>query len=93
MSSVDTEGSSWLGNEIKNNSSYVYTDIHKAFIYAEVLDENRCRMKMIINADPHVDFIPQKLINWCLKNVIGVFLKYIASKAKNLPEEYKSLIE
>ena len=53
------------------------TDIHKAFIYAEVIDENNCRLKMIINADPHIDYIPKALMNWALKNVIGVFLRKI----------------
>ena len=50
-------------------------------------------MKMICNADPHLDYIPQKLINWALKNVIYVYLSYIGKKAQNLPEEYKKLIE
>jgi hypothetical protein len=58
-----------------------------------MLGENRCMMKMICNADPHMDYIPQKLINWALKNVIYVYLGYIGQKAKNLPDEYKKLIE
>jgi hypothetical protein len=33
------------------------------------------------------------LINWALKNVIWVYLRYIGKKAENLPEEYKLLIE
>jgi uncharacterized protein (UPF0335 family) len=33
------------------------------------------------------------LINWALKNVIWVYLRYIANKAEKLPEEYKLLIE
>lgn len=50
-------------------------------------------MKMIINADPHIDYIPKKLMDWALKHVIGVFLKHINSKAKKLPEEYLNLIK
>ncbi len=91
MSSI--EGDSWLGHHLKRNSNYVTVDIHKAFIYAKLLDDNRCQMKMICNADPHLDYIPQRLINWALKNVIHVYLRYIKSKTENLPDEYKKLIE
>ena len=56
MSSV--VGDSWLGNEIERNKKYVTTDIHKAFIYAKRLSDERCLMKMVINADPHIDYIP-----------------------------------
>lgn len=91
MSTVD--GESWLGTPIQDNKDYVTVDIHRAFIYAKILEEDKCLMKMIVNADPHIDYIPQKLINWALKNIIGVFLNMIVKKAKNLPEENKKLME
>jgi hypothetical protein len=75
MSSV--EGESWLGTKINRDKSLVTTEIHKAFIYVTAPEKNKCRLKMIINADPHIHYIPQKLINFGLKNVIGVFLKMI----------------
>ena len=91
MSSV--EGGTWLGHKLKRNTNYVNADIHKAFIYAKMLENNQCQLKMIINADPHIEYIPQRLINWGLKNVIWVYIRYISSKAEKLPEEYKKLIE
>ena len=91
MSSVDSD--TWLGYPIARTKGNVTIDVNKAFVYARMLDENRCVMKMIVNADPHIDYIPQRLINWCLKHVIGVFLKYIAKKAVKLPDEYQKLIE
>ena len=48
---------------------------------------------MIINGDPHMDYIPQKLINWALKNVCRVFLKLVESKAKKLPHMYEELMK
>ena len=48
---------------------------------------------MIVNGDPQIDYIPQTLINWCLKNVIGVFLRQINKRCKNLSEEYLKLME
>ena len=91
MSSI--EGDSWLGHKLIRNPAIVTADVHKAFGYAKMLGENRCMFKMICSADPHLDYIPQKLINWALKNVIYVYLGYIGQKAKNLPDEYKKLIE
>ena len=75
MSSV--VGNEWLGRKFERDPKCVTTEIHKAFIYVKPLSENSCLLKMIINADPHLDYIPQKIINWGLKNVIGVFLRTI----------------
>jgi hypothetical protein len=91
MSSVTSD--SWLGHKLKRTPTYVTCDVHKAFIYAKMLDDGKCQMKMIANADPHIEYIPQRLINWGLKNVIWVYIRYIASKAEKLPEEYQKLIE
>lgn len=91
MSTIEED--EWMGVTLKRHPKYVRADVHRSFIYAKILDDNRCLMKMVINGDPHIVCIPQKLINWALKNVIGVFVKYLGSKAKNLPEEYLKLIE
>lgn len=73
MSSI--QGDDWFGTKLPRDSKCVETEIHKAFIYAKAIGENRCVIKKIVNADPHLDYIPQKLINWGMKNVIGVFLR------------------
>lgn len=89
------KGDNWLGTKLNRNPSYVTTDVHKAFIYAKPVgdDNKKCIMKMIMNADPHIDYIPQTLINWGLKNVIGVFIGFIQKKSENLSDTYKKLIE
>lgn len=69
------KGDDWFGTKLQRNPKYVENDIHKAFIYAKAIDQNRCVIRKIVNADPHLDLIPQKLINWGIKNVIGIFLK------------------
>ena len=91
MSSV--EGDQWFGIPIKRDPKCVTTDIHKAFIYAKALSDDQCVLKMIVNADPHLDYIPQKLINWGMKNVIGIFLTYIQSRSQHLAPEYLRLME
>lgn len=56
MSSVI--GDEWFGHKLERDTKCVTTDIHKAFIYAKALTKERCVIKMIINADPHLDYIP-----------------------------------
>lgn len=46
-----------------------------------------------MNGDPHLDFIPQSLINWGVKNVAFVFLKMIKNRSEKLPDSNKKLIE
>lgn len=91
MSTVSQD--SWLGTPIALNKDFVKLDIHKALIKAKVLSESTCQIKIVMNADPHIDYIPQSLFNWGLKNIFGVFLKYLVSKAEKLPDEYKKLME
>ncbi len=56
MSTVDTD--SWFGIPIPRNEKCVPTDIHKAFIYAKSMGREETKLKMIINVDPHLDYIP-----------------------------------
>lgn len=71
----------------------MHLDIEKALIEAKVVSESKCRMKMVINIDPHIDYIPTSLFNKGLKNFFSVFLNFLVSKAENLPEEYIKLME
>jgi len=52
------EGDSWLGIPITRSDKFVKCDIHRAFIYAKVLGEGRTLVKMVINGNPHMDYIP-----------------------------------
>ena len=87
------EGDSWFGTPIHRDPKCVTFDMHKAFIYTKAISPNECVLKMIVNADPHLDYIPQKLINFGMKNVIGVFLRYIQSRSEKLEPVYLKLME
>lgn len=56
MSSV--EGDKWFGHDLKRDPNTVETEVHKAFMYAKALNPNQCVLKMIVNANPHLDYIP-----------------------------------
>ena len=56
MNSV--EGNSWMGNKFERNENYVTCEIHKAFLYAEFINEEKCLMKLVMNADPHLNYVP-----------------------------------
>ena len=79
MSSIP--GSSWLGKDIKRDPNHVCIDVHKAAFYVKSIGENRQMLKIISNADPHLDYIPKRLINFGLRSVCGVFLNRLESKS------------
>ena len=56
MSSIS--GNEWFGIKINKNKKEVELNLHKGFIYVQAIDKKKCRMKMIINIDPHMDYIP-----------------------------------
>ena len=68
-------------------------DVHKAAFYAKSLGEDRQLLKIIGNADPHLDYIPKRLINFGLRSVCSTFLSLLERKCQNLPEEFVALIE
>ena len=54
---------------------------------------NTTSIKMIINGDPHMEFIPQALINYIIKKVLPVGLKLLMHKANSIPKVYFDLME
>ena len=58
LSMRSVEGDSWLGIPITRNDKFVKADIHRAFVYAKVLGDGRTLVKMVINGDPHMEYIP-----------------------------------
>ena len=67
--------------------------MHKAAFYVKSLGEDRQLLKIIVNADPHLDYIPKRLINFGLRSVCGVFLNMLEKKSQTLSDEYVKLIE
>ena len=47
---------------------------------------------MIANADPKLNYIPVRLINFAMRNVCSVFLNLLESRAVELADEYRQLI-
>lgn len=56
MSSI--KGDEWFGHKMVRNPKDVELDFNKGFIYVQGIDKKSCRMKMIFNVDPHMDYIP-----------------------------------
>ena len=61
-------------------------------MHVESISENKQVLRLVANGDPKMK-LPGWLINQCIKLIILVFLNQIASKAENLPDEYRQLIE
>ena len=78
-------GEEWFGHKLRKNPKMVTTDVHKAFIYAKAPTKDTTILKMMMNLDPHLDMIPQSLINFIMKNVIGTILGFIQKKSQKLP--------
>lgn len=50
-------------------------------------------IKIIANADPKLNFVPQRIINFAMRHVCEIFLNLVDDKSKNLSEEYLQLIQ
>lgn len=56
MSSVEED--EWMSTKITRNIDLVTIDIHKSFIHLQEIEPGKNRFRMIVNADPHLDYIP-----------------------------------
>jgi len=45
-----------------------------------------------MNGDPHIDFLPQRLIDFTLKHSLALFLPLLQRRSASLSEEYVALI-
>jgi len=75
LSSVD--GNSWMGNRTERDKKLVEIDIKKAFVMMQPIGPNLTKLRIIANVDPHIDYIPQRIMNYAMKNMLGVYLGYI----------------
>eukprot|EP00354_Favella_ehrenbergii_P003252 CAMPEP_0170459672 /NCGR_PEP_ID=MMETSP0123-20130129/6281_1 /TAXON_ID=182087 /ORGANISM="Favella ehrenbergii, Strain Fehren 1" /LENGTH=141 /DNA_ID=CAMNT_0010724333 /DNA_START=531 /DNA_END=957 /DNA_ORIENTATION=- len=74
------------------HADQVYADLHRGAFMVQSIGPNTQVLKVIANADPKLNYIPQSLINFAMRNVCGVFLNLVESKARDLTDEYKQLI-
>ena len=58
LSMCSVKGDSWLGIPLNRNDKNVTCDINRAFVYAQVLGEGRTFVRIVINSDPHMDYVP-----------------------------------
>jgi len=77
MALSSVEGESWLGYPAVRDKKTVEIDIKKAFIIMNPIGTNLTKLRIIINLDPHIDYIPQRIMNYAMKNMLGVYLGYI----------------
>lgn len=94
MRTVEPEFDKWANYEIKRGQGGLVTaDINTGFIYLKKKAENQCEFKMVFDIDNHIDFIPQRLIDYSMKKIIGVFNSMIASRSEKLDKCYTKLWE
>jgi hypothetical protein len=84
-----TKGDSWLGKQIKRDANKVYIDVDKTSFYCKSLDENRQLLTCIINADPHLSYVPAAMINMGLTRGCGGFLNILERKSQTLSPQYE----
>jgi len=83
-------GDTWFGEElIRSPETMVENDVKKGFFCIEYIDEATCRLKIFLNVDPHLGFIPVTLMNFFMKNIASKILDFVKTTAENLPEKYK----
>ena len=58
ISMCSVKSDHWLSVPIQRSKKFVTMDIHRAFVYAKVLDENRTQLKIVFNVDAHLKSIP-----------------------------------
>ena len=80
-----------MGKEV-DRSAYINKEveatIHFAVVQIEAINDNKQVMRLIANGDPKMK-LPGWFINQAIKLVVIVFLKTVAKKAENLPDDYK----
>lgn len=77
---------------VQKNPKTVEIQINYLSIYIEVLNDNKHKIRFLMNLDPKFDKLPDMLINNFMKVVVVIYLKTIASKAEKLSDQYKKLI-
>ena len=76
--SMDTiKGDEYFGLELKRHESVAEMVIDQSFAYIAPVGPNKTILKMFMNANPLLDYIPDSLIDWGIKTISGGFLSYI----------------
>lgn len=68
-------------------------DITRGFIIAKVPSKDQTHVRMIATTDPHLQSIPQTLINFMVKTIFPKLIRAIFERGNKLPETYDKLIE
>ena len=53
----------------------------------EILGPSSARTKMVVNVDPNLTFIPQSLIDFCMKRMCGVLLSRLQATARKVVKD------
>jgi hypothetical protein len=67
--------------EPRKNSN-VRVTLEYGCMFFRYIDENTCLFRAIFNADPHMTYIPQWLINFGLKTVVYMILEKVKKKSE-----------
>ena len=63
--------------ELKRHEAVAEMVIDRSFAYIAPIGPNKTILKMFMNANPRLDYIPDSLIDWGIKTISGGFLTYI----------------
>ena len=75
MSTVTDD--SWFGYSIKQKAGNVVYDIHRAFLFIQLISPTECRIKSILSADPKIPLMPTRVVEWFMKRVVGFYLTFV----------------
>lgn len=82
----------WLGKPVNRDTNCVEITVNLCTCHIESVAEDMQILRFIANGDPNFPGMPDWLLNNAIKMIALVFLKKVASKAKDLSDEYKRLI-
>jgi hypothetical protein len=91
MESINED--TYMGEPIERNPKLVTTHINKGFITIKKQSENECNVRVIMNIDIHLDYMPKVILNWGMRNVCGVIMDFMKEASENLPPNHKKMLK
>jgi len=92
MRSIPDKSMYHLTKPIERDPACIEINVKCSACKFEKQSDNRFRLRVFYNLDPHCEKMPDWLLNNIMKAVAGVFMKMIAAKAENLPKDYQDIL-
>ena len=82
-----------LGVDIEKDCNCTEMVINFMTCHIQMISEKKQVLRIVCNGDPNLTNVPPFLINNTFKLASIFFLRTVASKAENLSDQYRLLIE